>query len=549
MSHRDLLKKRDKLETEDMRLPQSLTQHRPNRFLFIAVALCAAMLPLCARANAQQLSCSPSSLFFGSVAVGKSETAVVVLTNAGKTSVTVSAMKTSGAAFRAPGLTLPLTLAAGQSVPVNVTYSPSATGWTQGGITFSSNASNTALQLELGGSGATIESLAPSPANVSFGQVAVGTKSTKPVVLTNTVSWKTTLYAFQMTGSEFSVSGATLPVTLNPGQSLTVNLTFAPQTSGASAGELFVTGPNVTVPLSGTGATTTAAGQLSITPTSVNFGDMNVGSTGTQPITMSASGASVTVSADSSNASQFALQGATLPVTIAAGKSLSYNVAFKPTASGAVSGSLSFTSNASNSPKLSVPLSGTGTTTTTAGKLSVIPSSVSFGDVSVGATGTQAISMGASGASVTVSADASSSSQFVLEGATLPFTIPAGQSVSYNVAFKPTASATVSGSLSFTSNAASSPTVESLTGVGTASSQYSVGLSWNASSDVVGYNVYRSTSSNGAFAKINSSLDANTTYTDSTVAAGQTYYYEATSVNSAGQESALSTPSVEASIP
>jgi hypothetical protein len=276
---------------------------------------------------------------------------------------------------------------------------------------------------------------------------------------------------------------------------------------------------------------------------------MNVGSTGTQPITMSASGASVTVSADSSNASQFALQGATLPVTIAAGKSLSYNVAFKPTASGAVSGSLSFTSNASNSPKLSVPLSGTGTTTTTAGKLSVIPSSVSFGDVSVGATGTQAISMGASGASVTVSADASSSSQFVLEGATLPFTIPAGQSVSYNVAFKPTASATVSGSLSFTSNAASSPTVESLTGVGTASSQYSVGLSWNASSDVVGYNVYRSTSSNGAFAKINSSLDANTTYTDSTVAAGQTYYYEATSVNSAGQESALSTPSVEASIP
>jgi hypothetical protein len=549
MSHRDLLKKRDKLETEDMRLPQSLTQHRPNRFLFIAVALCAAMLPLCARANAQQLSCSPSSLFFGSVAVGKSETAVVVLTNAGKTSVTVSAMKTSGAAFRAPGLTLPLTLAAGQSVPVNVTYSPSATGWTQGGITFSSNASNTALQLELGGSGATIESLAPSPANVSFGQVAVGTKSTKPVVLTNTVSWKTTLYAFQMTGSEFSVSGATLPVTLNPGQSLTVNLTFAPQTSGASAGELFVTGPNVTVPLSGTGATTTAAGQLSITPTSVNFGDMNVGSTGTQPITMSASGASVTVSADSSNASQFALQGATLPFTIPAGKSLSYNVAFKPTASGVVSGSLSFTSNSSNSPKLSVPLSGTGTTTTTAGKLSITPSSVSFGDVSVGATGTQAISMSASGASVTVSADASSSSQFVLEGATLPFTIPAGQSVSYNVAFKPTASATVSGSLSFTSNAASSPTVESLTGVGTASSQYSVSLSWNASSDVVGYNVYRSTSSNGAFAKINSGLDASTTYTDSTVAADQTYYYEATSVNSAGQESALSTPPVEASIP
>jgi hypothetical protein len=535
-------------ETEDMRLPQSLTHHRPSRFLFI-VTLCA-IAPLCARANAQQLTCSPSSLFFGSVAIGQSETAVVALKNGGAASVIVSAMKTNGTMFRASGVTLPLTLAAGQSVPVNVTYSPTATGWKQGGITFSSNASNATLQLELGGSGATSESITHSPASVAFGQVTVGTKSTKPVVLTNAVSWKTTLYAFQMSGSAFSVSGASLPVTLNPGQSLTVNLTFAPQASGASAGELFVKGPNVSVPLNGTGSTTTTtAGQLSISPSSVNFGSVNVGSTGTQPITMSASGASVTVSADSSNAAQFALQGVTLPFTIAAGKSLSYNVAFKPTANGTVSGSLSFTSNAS-SPKLSVPLSGTGTTTTTtAGKLSISPSSVSFGDVSVGSTGTQAITMSASGASVTVSADASSNSQFVLQGATLPFIIAAGQSVSYNVAFKPTAGATVSGSLSFTSNAAASPTVESLTGIGTTASAYSVSLSWNPSSDVTGYNVYRSTSSNGTFTKINSGLDAATTYTDTTVAAGQTYYYEATSVNSAGQESARSTPAVQATIP
>jgi fibronectin type 3 domain-containing protein len=130
----------------------------------------------------------------------------------------------------------------------------------------------------------------------------------------------------------------------------------------------------------------------------------------------------------------------------------------------------------------------------------------------------------------------------------LPFTIPAGQSVAFNVAFKPTGSGTVSGSLSFTSNAASSQTLESLSGIGTAT-PYTVSLSWNASPGVVGYNVYRSTTSNGAYTKINSTVDPSTAYADSAVAAGQVYYYEATSVSSAGQESARSTPPLEVSIP
>ncbi len=121
-------------------------------------------------------------------------------------------------------------------------------------------------------------------------------------------------------------------------------------------------------------------------------------------------------------------------------------------------------------------------------------------------------------------------------------------SMSFNVAFTPTASGTVSGSLSFISNASNSQTSESLTGTGT-QKQYSVDLYWNASSNVVGYNVYRSTSSNGSYGKINSSLDPNTAYTDTSVASGTTYYYEATAVNSSGQESVPSSPPVVANIP
>jgi fibronectin type 3 domain-containing protein len=119
--------------------------------------------------------------------------------------------------------------------------------------------------------------------------------------------------------------------------------------------------------------------------------------------------------------------------------------------------------------------------------------------------------------------------------------------MSFGVAFTPQSSGTVSGSLSLSSTASNAQATEPLTGVGTQTA-YTVGLSWNPSSAAVGYNVYRSTSSTGSYSKINSALDNNTAYADSTVAAGNTYYYAATSVNSSGTESSLSTP-VQVAVP
>ena len=73
--------------------------------------------------------------------------------------------------------------------------------------------------------------------------------------------------------------------------------------------------------------------------------------------------------------------------------------------------------------------------------------------------------------------------------------------------------------------------------------QHTVELTWNALPDAVGYNVYRGTVSGGPYAMINSSLDATTTYNDSTVVSGNTYYYVATAVNSESQESGYSNQS------
>jgi fibronectin type 3 domain-containing protein len=80
-----------------------------------------------------------------------------------------------------------------------------------------------------------------------------------------------------------------------------------------------------------------------------------------------------------------------------------------------------------------------------------------------------------------------------------------------------------------------------MTGTGTAPVQHVVDLTWNASNNAVGYNVYRSTVSGGPYTMINSSLDSATAYADNSVTAGQTYYYVATAVDSNSNESAYST--------
>lgn len=79
-------------------------------------------------------------------------------------------------------------------------------------------------------------------------------------------------------------------------------------------------------------------------------------------------------------------------------------------------------------------------------------------------------------------------------------------------------------------------------------SAHSVALTWSASSSsgVIGYNVYRSTTASGSYVRVGNVVG--TTFTDSTVQAGQTYFYTVTTVNTANLESAPSSP-ISATVP
>jgi hypothetical protein len=91
---------------------------------------------------------------------------------------------------------------------------------------------------------------------------------------------------------------------------------------------------------------------------------------------------------------------------------------------------------------------------------------------------------------------------------------------------------------SVTINGANVPGVNFTATTDPVSVQHRVTLTWTAStsSGVVGYNIYRSTVSGGAYTMIQSSVSG-TSYVDSSVSSGQTYYYVATAVDGNNDES------------
>jgi len=418
-----------------MALPQA-PRFRVIRIFVLAVMLLLSCAALMAVGTYGTLTCTPSPLQFGNIALGSSQTLPIKLSNTGSVTLTITKVLVQAVGFQMSNLNLPVSLAPGKSISLNITFAPQTLGQSGGTIAFfSTYSSNSVLFLTLSGAGLASAHLTVAPASQSFGSVKVGSSTKLLETITNAGSSSLNLTKVSVMGSSFSMTGLTLPLSLTAGQSFTFSLVFAPSATGSASGTLSVTPPTgaaVNVALTGTG---TSAGQLGLSPSSLSFGNVVVGQSSSSPVTLSATSASVTVTSASLNSSEFSVSGVSFPLTIAAGKSSTLSVLFQPQSSGAATGKITFASTAANS-----------------------------------------------------------------------------------------------------------SAVESVSGSGVAASGPQVVLSWkDTNSGVAGYNVYRGAAS-GSYTRINTALDPSTSYTDATVQVGSTYYYATTAVNSAGVESNYSSP-------
>jgi len=317
-----------------------------------------------------QMAISVRSTNFGTVQVGSSIISPVAVTNTGKSSVTISQASASASGFAVVGPNLPITLSPRRTANLSVSFAPQGPGAANGNVTvvYSASwggrntthfgsASGTLSGTGIGGSG-----YLTAPSTLNFGNIALGSSQTQSLAVSNTGSASLTISAATVTGSGFTVNGLTLPYTLAAGTGTNLSLTFSPATAGTNTAILNITSDatdsSVAVTLAGSG--TTASGTLGVTPGSMNFGTITIGSTQSQSGNVTASGGSVTLTSASSNNSAFTLSGLNLPVTLSVGQSAPFTVTFAPTAAGSTSASISFFT--SNSGTTSETATGSGAT-------------------------------------------------------------------------------------------------------------------------------------------------------------------------------------------
>ncbi len=486
-------------------------------------------------AAAGTLSANPGSYNFNDVAVGSSSKEAITLTNSGATTVRINQVAASGSGFSVTGISAGQTIAAGTQASFTATFAPTASGDASGSITLSTNASNPSLSIPLTGTG-TQGALSVNPASVNFGSVAVGNSGSSSVTLRNSGTAPVSVSAASASGTGFTVSGFTAG-TLNPGSTTSFTVNFTPAAEGSATGSVSITnnasGSPTTIALNGTGLQ--ALGSAS--PGSVAFGSVVVGNSDSSVVTLKNTGnATLSFSQVSVRGSGFSISGLTTSSTVPAGGSLNFDAIYDPTSATPSSGSIALATNGSPA-QISISLTGSGAAATES--LSLSPSTLNFGNVQVGSSNSLTTTVKNTGNSNLSISGVTVSAGYTASGVTSGMTLTPNQSVTLTVVFTPTGLGSDPGTVSIASNATGSPTTISLNG-----ESHTVLLSWTAStsSGVTGYYVYRATQT-GQYAKINPSSPASgTQFTDTGVAAGTTYNYVVTAVDSSGTESPYSSP-------
>src|SRR5882762_4362188 len=187
-----------------------------------------------------------------------------------------------------------------------------------------------------------------TPSSVNFGSIVAGKKISQTVSVANTGNISVSISQVNVSSSQFSVSGLTMPLSLPVGQSTSFQVWFDATAAGNATGTLTLsTDTGVSsgqVALAG--SATVAPQQIAVSPASLNLGSVAVGTTASGTITVNnVGGSNLTISSISWSGNPFGISGLTTPSTIAPGASNSFNVSYSPTAAVTSSGSVTITSD------------------------------------------------------------------------------------------------------------------------------------------------------------------------------------------------------------
>jgi Abnormal spindle-like microcephaly-assoc'd, ASPM-SPD-2-Hydin/Beta-propeller repeat len=203
---------------------------------------------------------SPTGLTFPTQLVGTSSKAqTVTLTNAGKSTVSITSISITGtnSADFSETNTCGASIAAGASCTITVTFKPTSSGTRTASVSVADNAAGSPQTVSLTGTGTFVKL---TPSSLNFGSVPVGqTSSAKAVTLTNGGTTTLSITAIKLTGpnpGDFSETN-TCGTSVAAHASCTISVTFKPAAKGGRSASLGVSdnggGSPQLVAVSGTG--------------------------------------------------------------------------------------------------------------------------------------------------------------------------------------------------------------------------------------------------------------------------------------------------------
>ncbi|MCP5098633.1 MAG: choice-of-anchor D domain-containing protein, partial [Chloroflexi bacterium] len=464
-----------------------------------------------------EITVSPTSLAFGDVVNGTDSDLTVSITNDGTADLNVSSLSTTNGLFSIVSPTAPVVITPASTEIVTVRFSPTATGAQSGDLTIASDdADEPTVTVALSGAGVepppNEPDIAVSPASVDFGSVAPSSTADQIVTISNNGTVSLTVSSLAMSNAVFSVVSPATPVVVLPASSQDVTVRFSPTVDGVENGDLTITSDDpdegsVVVSLTGIGATapavayhinsggpdyTDTTGTLFVADKAYAAGDFGY-SGNSRDFNFSSAIANTTddalyqdVRANASFSYLFDLDNGDYDVTLyfmepwqsAAGERVfdvtmegvivldDYDIyavagaqytAVSETATVTVSDgqlNIDFSRTSRVAMVSAISVVGEGTVTPpTDPDISVSPTSVNFGQITIGNSSDQVVNVNnVGGQTLTVSSMNSSNGVFTIVSPTTPFDVAPAGSQAVTVRYTPTTETTDNGDLTINSN-------------------------------------------------------------------------------------------------
>ena len=293
-----------------------------------------------------QVCVNPTAVNFGNVNIGTASSQQAKILNCGSGVLSLLNMSASGIGYSIANPTFPVALPPGQSMTLAVAFQPSVTGSVSGAVTIASSLSSATTTVNLSGTG------------VGFAPVITSQPISQTVTASQSATFSvadtgTSPIAYQWRKNGAAISGATSSTYTTP----------ATTTSDNSSQFTVLISNCVGSTLSNAAALTvnTPTYMLTVNPSTLSFGNVNVSTTTSQNVTVLNSGTgNVTLSGLTASGAGFNASGIASGTVLAPGQSASLSITFSPAVSGSVTGTITVGSNATSGGKV-ISVAGTGT--------------------------------------------------------------------------------------------------------------------------------------------------------------------------------------------